>query len=80
MPLSNAETIVLTAQAAAALIATGERIGHAHCVASGKFIAGYRLPSGDHVDHYLNFGWSDKFIFVPAGYVEPETKFQARFR
>lgn len=75
MAETNAPSIItiITQDEARRLIATAKRIGYATTTASGKFIAGYELPNGNHIDHYLNFGWSDKFILSPAGYTEPAT-------
>lgn len=64
---------ILTADKARELIATGRPTGVAATIASGTFQQGYDLPDGSHVDHYLNFGWSDKFIHTPKGYREPES-------
>lgn len=68
--MENDITILGPAEAKA-MIATARQRGYATVVASGTFLGAYDLPSGESIDHYLNFGWMDKYILAPKGYRAP---------
>ena len=47
-------------------------LGYFLTVASGEPIQSYQVDGG-RIEHYLDFGWIDKFLFVPDGYIAPQS-------
>lgn len=65
---------IVSREEAQEIIKTATPCGYSVGAASGQFLQGYRLATGEHLDHYLNFGWLHKFILYPAGHVDQTPK------